>query len=68
MADRFCLAGVMGWPVMHSRSPMLHNYWMERHGLVGRYVPLEIQEAGLEKALRALPALGFAGCKRSWWV
>lgn len=62
MADRFCLAGVMGWPVMHSRSPMLHNYWMERHGLVGRYVPLEIQEAGLEKALRALPALGFAGC------
>lgn len=62
MVDRFCLAGVMGWPVMHSRSPMLHNYWMERHGLVGRYVPLEIQEAGLEKALRALPALGFAGC------
>jgi shikimate dehydrogenase len=62
VADRFCLAGVMGWPVMHSRSPMLHNYWMERHGLVGRYVPLEIQEAGLEKALRALPALGFAGC------
>ena len=62
MADRFCLAGVMGWPVMHSRSPMLHNYWMERHGLVGRYVPLAIQEAGLEKALRALPALGFAGC------
>jgi shikimate dehydrogenase len=62
VVDRFCLAGVMGWPVMHSRSPMLHNYWMERHGLVGRYVPLEIQEAGLEKALRALPALGFAGC------
>ncbi len=61
MADRFCLAGVMGWPVMHSRSPMLHNYWMERHGLIGRYVPLAIQEAGLEKALRALPALGFAG-------
>jgi shikimate dehydrogenase len=36
MADRFCLAGVMGWPVMHSRSPLLHNFWMEQHGLIGR--------------------------------
>lgn len=62
MADRFCLAGVMGWPVMHSRSPLLHNFWMEQHGLIGRYVPLAIPESGLEKALRALPALGFAGC------
>ena len=31
--DRFLLAGVMGWPVMHSRSPMLHNYWFAQHGL-----------------------------------
>jgi shikimate dehydrogenase len=62
VADRFCLAGVMGWPVMHSRSPILHNHWMERHGLIGRYLPLAIEETGLERALRALPALGFAGC------
>ena len=27
-ADRFLMAGVMGWPVMHSRSPKLHNYWL----------------------------------------
>ena len=60
--DRFLLAGVMGWPVMHSRSPKLHNYWFERYGLAGTYVPLAIQPEGLEKALRALPALGFAGC------
>src|SRR6185369_12009031 len=31
--DRFLLAGVMGWPVMHSRSPALHNYWLAKHGL-----------------------------------
>jgi len=60
--DRFLLAGVMGWPVMHSRSPKLHSYWFERYGLAGTYVPLAIQPEGLEKALRALPALGFAGC------
>jgi shikimate dehydrogenase len=60
--DRFMLAGIMGWPVMHSRSPILHNYWLEQHGLVGRYVPLAVKPEGLEKALRALPALGFSGC------
>src|SRR5260221_36833 len=38
--DRFLLAGVMGWPVMHSRSPMLHNYWFKQHGLAGTYVRL----------------------------
>ncbi len=60
--NRFCLAGVMGWPVMHSRSPMLHNHWMKVHGLAGSYVPLAIKAEGLAAALRALPALGFAGC------
>jgi shikimate dehydrogenase len=59
--DRFLLAGVMGWPVMHSRSPMLHNYWLAQHGLTGSYVPLAIRPEGLAAALRALPALGFAG-------
>lgn len=60
--SRFLLAGVMGWPVMHSRSPLLHNYWMRQHGLAGTYVPLAIEPANLPAALRALPALGFAGC------
>lgn len=52
----------MGWPVMHSRSPALHNHWFARHGLAGTYVPLAIAPAGLGAALRALPALGFKGC------
>ena len=60
--DRFLLAGVMGWPVMHSRSPALHNYWLAKHGLAGSYLPLAIKHDGLRAALRALPALGFAGC------
>ena len=60
--QHFLLAGVMGWPVMHSRSPLLHNYWMRQHGLAGTYVPLAIEPEKLPPALRALPALGFAGC------
>ncbi len=60
--DRFLMAGIMGWPVMHSRSPKIHNYWLTKHGLAGTYVPLAIPAEGLRAALRALPALGFAGC------
>jgi shikimate dehydrogenase len=52
----------MGWPVMHSRSPLLHNYWFKQHNLAGTYVPLAIEPAGLAGALRALHPLRFAGC------
>jgi shikimate dehydrogenase len=55
------LAGVMGWPIGHSRSPLLHGSWLTRHGIAGAYVPLAVQPERLEQALRALPALGFAG-------
>jgi len=61
-ADRYLMAGVMGWPVMHSRSPKIHNYWFAKYGLAGTYVPLAISPEGLRAALRALPALGFSGC------
>ena len=60
--DRFLLAGVMGCPVMHSRSPLIHNHWLAEYGLAGAYVPLAIKAEGLRAALRALPALGFSGC------
>jgi shikimate dehydrogenase len=56
------MAGVMGWPVMHSRSPLMHNYWMEQQGLAGTYVFLEIEPGTLGPALRALHPLGFSGC------
>lgn len=61
-SDRFLLMGVMGWPVMHSRSPMMHNYWIKQQGLTGTYVPLAIKPGTLAAALRALHPLGFAGC------
>ncbi|MFO1117011.1 MAG: shikimate dehydrogenase [Beijerinckiaceae bacterium] len=59
---KFHMAGVMGWPVMHSRSPRLHNHWLRAYGLKGVYVPLAIEPGRVEAALRALPELNFAGC------
>jgi shikimate dehydrogenase len=56
------LAGVMGWPIGHSRSPRLHGYWLERYGVDGAYVPLAVAPERAEQAIRALPALGFRGC------
>jgi shikimate dehydrogenase len=58
----FHLVGVMGWPVMHSRSPLMHNHWFADTGLRGRYVYLPLPPERLPAALRALPALNFAGC------
>lgn len=55
------VAGVMGWPVKHSRSPRLHGYWLDKYGIDGAYVPLAVSPEQLETALRALPALGFRG-------
>jgi shikimate dehydrogenase len=60
--DRFLLAAVMGWPISQSRSPALHNFWFEQHGLAGSYVPLAIPPERLGAALRSLPALNFSGC------
>lgn len=61
-AKKFALAGVMGWPVSHSRSPVLHNYWLRHYGLNGAYVLLPVDPARLPAAIAGLAALGFAGC------
>lgn len=56
------LAGVMGWPISHSRSPLLHGFWLSQYGIDGAYVPLAVSPDRIEQAIRALPALGFKGC------
>jgi len=58
----YILAGVMGWPVAHSRSPAIHNHWIGQYGLNGHYVLLPVQPERLADAVRGLRALGFAGC------
>jgi len=56
------LAGIMGWPVTHSRSPALHGFWLDDTGIDGAYLPLPVRPQHIEQALRALPILGFCGC------
>jgi len=56
------LAGIMGWPVTHSRSPALHGFWLDETGIDGAYLPLPVAPQHIEQALRALPILGFRGC------
>lgn len=55
------LAGVLGWPVSHSRSPALHNYWLSRYQIDGAYVPLPVEPAHFVQAVRGLQAVGFRG-------
>lgn len=62
LSGKAALAGVMGWPVGHSRSPRLHGHWLDRHGIDGAYVPLAVPPDRAVEAIRALGALGFRGC------
>ncbi len=55
------VAGVIGWKVSHSASPLVHNYWLEQYRIDGAYVPLAVAPDNLETALRGLAALGLAG-------
>jgi shikimate dehydrogenase len=55
------LAGVLGWPVDHSRSPRLHNHWLARHGIDGAYVPLPVRPADFAAAVQGLRRAGFRG-------
>ena len=55
------VAGVAGWPVKHSRSPRIHNFWLEKYEIDGVYVPLSVPPDRIGDALRALPAMGMAG-------
>jgi shikimate dehydrogenase len=58
----FGLAGLLGWPVAHSRSPIIHNHWMQEHGITGRYVLLGVPPEQLADAVRGLAPLTFLGC------
>lgn len=55
------LAGVLGWPVGHSRSPRLHGFWLDRYGIDGAYLPLPVRPEDFADVVKALPRMGFAG-------
>ncbi|SDW12448.1 shikimate dehydrogenase [Roseicitreum antarcticum] len=56
------VAGVIGCPIAHSKSPKLHGYWLSKYEINGYYIPLHVTEGDLERVVKALPAMGFRGC------
>lgn len=58
----FGIAGLLGWPVAHSRSPVIHNHWLQRYGIPGRYVLFPVPLENLAAALHGMSALSLRGC------
>ncbi len=61
MEQRIPLAGVIGTPIAHSKSPQIHTHWLKTHGIKGHYIPMEVSADDLETVIRSLPKAGFVG-------
>lgn len=59
---RIPLAGVIGSPIAHSKSPKLHQHWLKAYGIKGHYVPMDVAQSDLREVIAALPKAGFVGC------
>ena len=55
------LAGVIGHPISHSKSPKLHNYWLTKYKINGFYVPFSVTTEKLKGSIKGLIDLGFKG-------
>jgi shikimate dehydrogenase len=54
-------ACIIGWPVKHSRSPLIHNYWLKHYGIAGEYRREEVPPEKFAEFVKALAARGYAG-------
>src|SRR6478735_11625283 len=54
-------AFVVGHPIKHSRSPLIHGYWLRQHGLGGSYERIDVAPSDFPAFLRSFPQQGFAG-------
>jgi shikimate dehydrogenase len=54
-------ACVIGWPIRHSRSPLIHRYWIKKHGLNADYRPEAVPPETFADFIRNLPAHGYVG-------
>lgn len=61
MIGKIPLAGVIGSPIAHSKSPQIHRHWLKTYGLSGDYIPMDVSSANLREVLTALPKAGFVG-------
>lgn len=60
-SEKIPLAGVIGAPIAHSRSPQMHQHWLRTYGIKGFYVPLHVEPQNLRKTFESLPLMGFVG-------
>ncbi len=54
-------ACLIGWPAAHSRSPLIHHYWLRKLGIEGGYTIEAIPPEGFAEFVRRLSAHGFVG-------
>jgi shikimate dehydrogenase len=54
-------AFVIGWPIAHSRSPLIHNYWLKTLGLKGSYERIAVRPEALAEFLENFTRQGFVG-------
>jgi shikimate dehydrogenase len=54
-------ACVIGWPIDHSRSPLIHNYWLKTYGLPGEYRREAVAPEQFRDFVQSLAARGYAG-------
>ena len=59
--NRIPLAGVIGSPIAHSKSPALHTHWLKTLGITGHYIPIDVAQEDLEHIVKTLPKMGFVG-------
>jgi len=55
------LAGVIGHPIAHSKSPQLQRHWLKNLGISGYYIPMDVSPENLAQVLDSLPKAGFVG-------
>ena len=55
------VAGVIGWPISHSKSPLIHRFWLGKLGLDGDYSRFPVRPEQLSTFVRALPVMGMRG-------
>ena len=59
--EKIPLVAVLGSPVAHSKSPLLHGFWLKQFGISGHYIPIDVKATDLEQVLQTLPKMGFVG-------
>ena len=62
MPDGVRAACVIGWPIKHSRSPLIHNYWIRQHNLAAEYRSEAVRPEAVQDFLANLAERGYVGC------